>query len=103
MAAERTPPTMTYAETREKMLSNPDVRAEVERLEREEMPMLDIILKARKEARLTQAQVAERMGTKAAAVARLENALVTGKPSPSLSTLRKYAAALGKKLEVRIS
>src|SRR5690606_29141819 len=100
---ERTRPTMTYAETRKKMLSNPAVRAEFERLEREEMPMLDAILKARKEAGLTQAQVAERMGTKAAAVARLENALVTGKPSPSLNTLRKYAAALGKKLELRFS
>ena len=39
--------------------------------------------------------------TKAPAVARLENALVTGSPSPSLNTLRKYAAALGKRLEVR--
>ena len=103
MADERTPPAMTYAEMRKKMLSNPAVRAEFERLEREEMPMLDAILKARKEAGLTQAQVAERMGTKAAAVARLENALVTGKPSPSLNTLRKYAAALGKKLELHLS
>ncbi|SDH27598.1 helix-turn-helix domain-containing protein [Nitrosomonas sp. Nm132] len=103
MDAERTPPTMTYAEMKEKMLSDPAVRAEYERIEREEMPMLDAILKARKEAGLTQAQVAERMGTKATAVARLENALITGKPSPSLNTLRKYAAALGKNLEVRFS
>lgn len=43
------------------------------------------------------------MGTKAPAVARLENALVTGSPSPSLATLRKYAAALGKRLEVRLT
>jgi len=46
---------------------------------------------------LTQVQVAERMGTKAAAVARLENALITGKPSPSLSTLRKVCCGIGKK------
>ena len=85
------------------MLSDPAVRAEVERLEREEMPMFDAILKARKDAGLTQAQVAERMGTKATAVTRLENALITGKPSPSLNTLRKYAAALGKKLEVLLA
>jgi DNA-binding XRE family transcriptional regulator len=51
-----------------------------------------------KGAGLTQAEVARRMGTKASAVARMENALVTGKPSPSLSTLQKYAAALGKRL-----
>jgi transcriptional regulator with XRE-family HTH domain len=68
---------------------------------REEMPMLDAILSARKESGLTQAQVAERMGTKATAVARLEAALVSGKHSPSISTLRKYANALGKQLDVR--
>jgi predicted transcriptional regulator len=94
---------LTYTEMKAKMLENPAVRAEYERIEREEMPMLDTILKARQEAGLTQAQVAERMGTKAPAVARLENALITGgSPSPSLATLRKYAAALGKHLEVRL-
>ena len=93
----------THEELVAKMLENPAVRAEVERLEREEMPMFDAILAARKAAGLTQAQVAERMGTKATAVTRLENALITGKPSPSLNTLRKYAAALGKKLEVRLT
>lgn len=41
------------------------------------------------------------MGTKAPAVARLEASLVSGKHSPSLSTLKKYAAALGRKVEVR--
>jgi predicted transcriptional regulator len=93
----------THEELKAIALSNPAVRAEYERIEREEMPMLDAILKARKEAGLTQAQVAERMGTQAPAVARLENALITGSPSPSLNTLRKYAAALGKRLEVRLT
>lgn len=65
------------------------------------MPMLDVLLDARIEAGLTQAQVAERMGTKAPAVARLENSLVTGKHSPSIATLQKYAAAVGKRIEVR--
>ncbi|MDR2001391.1 MAG: helix-turn-helix domain-containing protein [Zoogloeaceae bacterium] len=92
---------LTHEQMIGKMLKNPAVRAEYERIEREEMPMLDAILKARTEAGLTQAQVAERMGTKAPAIARLESALVTGKPSPSVSTLQKYAAALGKRLEVR--
>ena len=93
----------THEELIAKMMKNPAVRAEYERIEREEIPMLDAILAARKAAGLTQAQVAKRMGTKAPAVARLENALVTGTPSPSLNTLRKYAAALGKKLEVRLA
>jgi predicted transcriptional regulator len=92
---------LTHDELKEKALSDPEVRAEYERIEREEMPMLDAILKARREAGLTQAEVAARMGTRAPAIARLENALVTGAPSPSLATLRKYANALGKRLEIR--
>jgi DNA-binding XRE family transcriptional regulator len=93
---------MTHDELIAKMMENPGMRAEYERIEREEMPMLDAILKARAEAGMTQAQVAAAMGTKAPAVARLENALITGSPSPSLATLRKYAAAMGKRLEVRL-
>ncbi|MFT0532182.1 helix-turn-helix domain-containing protein [Castellaniella hirudinis] len=93
---------LTHEQLKAQMLNKPAVRAEYERIERNEMPMLDLILKARSEAGLTQAQVAERMGTKAPAVARLENSLITGKHSPSVATLQKYAAALGKKLEVRL-
>lgn len=96
-------PDDTHEKMKAKWMQDPAFKAEYERVEREEMPMFDAILAARKEAGLTQAQVAERMGTKAPAVARLENALITGTPSPSLSTLRKYAAALGKRLEVRLA
>ncbi len=83
-------------------MQDPAFKAEYDRIELKEMPMLDVILAARKESGLTQAQVAERMGTKAAAVARLEASLVSGKHSPSIATLRKYANALGKQLEVRL-
>lgn len=90
----------THEEMKAIALSNPAVRAEYDRLNREEMPMLDAILKARKEACLTQAQIAERMGTSIPAVSRLENALITGKPSPSLATLKRYAAAMGKTVTI---
>lgn len=93
---------MTHDELVEKMLSNPEVKAEYERLNREEFAILDEMLAARREAGLTQAQVAERMGTKAPSVARLESALASGKHSPSIETLRKYAKALGKQLEVHL-
>ena len=46
-------------------MRRPGVRKEVERIEREEGVLLDILLKARQEAGLSQAQVAERMGTQA--------------------------------------
>ena len=81
-------------------LQDPVVRAEYERIERNEGPMLDAILKARIDSGLTQTEVAARMGVSAPVVSRLENALVTGKHSPSIATLRKYAAALGKQVQV---
>ena len=69
----------THEQIVDKLMSRPGVRAEVERLEREEFALLDVLLKARHDAGLTQAQVAKRMGTQAPAVARLERALATGK------------------------
>ena len=88
----------THDQVIKKLMSRPGVRKEVARIEREEGALLDLLLKARQEAGLTQAQVAERMGTQPPAVARLERALSTGKHSPSIATLRKYAKACGRRL-----
>jgi len=93
----------THDQIVKKLMQRPGVRAEVERIEREESVLLDALLKARQEAGLTQAQVAERMGTQAPAVARLERALASGKHSPSVATLRKYVKACGKKLVLRVA
>jgi len=68
---------------REQLLANPDVQAAFQ-ANAAEYAILDEMLSARKEAGLTQAQVAERMGTKAPSVARLENSLASGKHSPSI-------------------
>lgn len=93
----------THDQLVKKLLRRPGVRAEVDRLEREESALLDALLKARQEAGLTQAQVAERMGTQAPAVARLERALATGKHSPSVATLRKYVKACGRRLVLQVA
>ncbi len=93
----------THEQVIAKLMRRPAVRTEVERLEREEGALLDQLLKARQEAGLTQAQVAERMGTQPPAVARLERSLATGKHSPSLATLRKYASACGKRLVLQLA
>lgn len=91
----------THDQVVRKLMRRPGVRAEVVRIEREEAVLLDALLKARQKAGLTQAQVAERMRTQAPAVARLERSLATGKHSPSIATLRKYATACGKSLVLR--
>ena len=98
----KTTNTLTHKQMVSKMLKNSAVKAEVDKLNREEFAILDEILAARKESGLTQSQIAKLMGTQAPAVARLESNLATGKHSPSLSTLRKYAAALGKKIELHL-
>jgi DNA-binding XRE family transcriptional regulator len=101
-AIKKTAQPVSHKQMVDKLLKYPAVKAEVQRLNREEFAILDQILAARKAAGLSQAQVAKRMGTQAPAIARLESALATGKHSPSLSTLRKYAAALGKRVELHL-
>jgi DNA-binding XRE family transcriptional regulator len=89
---------LTHKQMVTKMLKKPSVKAKVEELNRTEFSILDEILAARKAAGLTQAQVAKKMGTQTPAVARLESSLATGKHSPSLNTLKKYAKAVGQLL-----
>jgi len=93
----------THNQLVEKLLRRKGVRSEVERIEREEGVLLDALLKARQQAGLSQAQIAERMGTHAPAIARLERALATGKHSPSIATVRKYVKACGKRLVLRVA
>jgi transcriptional regulator with XRE-family HTH domain len=83
------------------MLRNPKVRAEYD-AQAEEFALLDELLRARQRAGLTQAEVAARMGTKTPAVARLENGGGGKRHSPSVATLRKYARAVGCRLEIRL-
>ena len=47
----------THDQVVKKLMKRPGVRAEIERLEREESELLDALLKARQDAGLTQAQV----------------------------------------------
>lgn len=80
-------------------LARPEVRREYDALS-DEFELLDEILKARAEAGFTQAELAERIGTTQSAVARMESAI--GKHSPSIATLKRYASALGYRLQVRL-
>ena len=57
------------------------------------------LLLARKQSGLTQEAVARKIGTTKSAVSRLESA---GKHVPSITTLRKYAEAVGCKLEIKL-
>ncbi|ANX03409.1 helix-turn-helix domain-containing protein [Immundisolibacter cernigliae] len=87
----------THADLKKALLRNPEVRAEYDALE-DEFALIAQLIEARARAGLTQAQVAERMGTQQTAVARLEG----GRVRPSLATLRRYAEATGARIVVRL-
>jgi transcriptional regulator with XRE-family HTH domain len=91
---------MSHSSLRKKLLSKPAVKLAYNETE-PEYSLLRQMLKARQKAGLSQADVAELMGTKAPAVTRLESSLSNGKHSPSLATLQKYAKAVGCQLQVK--
>ena len=85
----------TLKKFKTRALLRPGVRKAYEALD-DEFAFLDEVLKARAASGLTQAEVAERVGTTQSAVARLESG--TKRHSPSLATLQRYARALGYRL-----
>ena len=92
---------MNHSELKELALKRASVNEAYEALE-PEFTLLKDLLRARKRAGLTQAEIAKRMGTKPPAVTRLESTLTSGKHSPSIATLKKYAKAVGCRLEIRL-
>ena len=61
----------------------------------DEFAALNELLRARKAAGMTQADVAERMGIAQASVARLEASAGSRKLAPSVATLRRYLLRVG--------
>jgi DNA-binding XRE family transcriptional regulator len=98
---ERYDPVPHTAEDTARLLSDPKVKAAYDALG-PKYEDLEALLLARREAGLTQAQVARRMGTTASAVARFESSLIGEKHSPTLATMRKYVTACGKTLRLSI-
>ncbi|HXP23991.1 MAG TPA: helix-turn-helix transcriptional regulator, partial [Candidatus Sulfotelmatobacter sp.] len=56
------------------------------------------LIGARAKAKLTQGEVARRMGTSQSAVARMES----GRKMPSTASLQKYARAVGRELRIAL-
>jgi DNA-binding XRE family transcriptional regulator len=85
------------ADLKQRLLVDADTRAEYEALETEFAIARELIA-ARARAGLSQAQLAERMGTSQSTIARLES----GRTLPSLRTLDRYARATGSRAVVRL-
>ena len=69
----------------------------------DEFAALNELLRARKAAGMTQADVAERMGIAQASVARLEVSAGSRKHAPSVATLRRYADAVNCDLRITLT
>ncbi|MCG6535611.1 MAG: helix-turn-helix domain-containing protein [Syntrophales bacterium LBB04] len=81
-----------------KAMKRKEFRKSYEVLE-EEYRLAREMVDARSRIGLTQEEVAGLMGTTKSAVSRLE---ASGKHAPSLSTLKKYAQAVGCRLEIKL-
>jgi predicted transcriptional regulator len=60
--------------------------------------LIEELVRARRESELSQTEIAARMGTSQSAVARLESGALDAR----LSTLERYAAALGRTVDWRV-
>ena len=79
-------------------MEDPEFRDEYARADGE-FRLIEALVRARTAARLTQAELARRLGTTQSAIARLEG----GRVSPSFATLRRYAEATGTRLIVGLA
>ena len=89
------PPSIPWSKTKEKLLSDPEVRAEYEALE-PEFALIRQLIDLRLKRGFSQRQLAKRAGMEQSVIARLEG----GKPA-GLRTLRRVADALD--ADVRIT
>ncbi|MCL2722690.1 MAG: helix-turn-helix transcriptional regulator [Treponema sp.] len=88
---------MKWSKAKEIILKNKEVQNELKKNEAE-YKIIEEIIMARMERKLTQKELAVLIGTKQSNISRLES----GNYNPTLDFLQKIASAMDKKLEVRI-
>ncbi|MDR3172210.1 MAG: helix-turn-helix transcriptional regulator [Treponema sp.] len=88
---------MKWEDAKKIITQNKEVQDELRNNEIEFRIIEEIIL-ARQEKKLTQQELAEMIGTKQSNISRLES----GNYNPSVELLNKIAHAFGKKLEIRM-
>jgi DNA-binding XRE family transcriptional regulator len=89
--------TISFETLRRRWMKDPKFRAEYKRIG-PDMELAFTLAEARRKAGLTQTELAARMGTSQAAVARIESA----RGAPKWSTIERYARAVGARPVVRL-
>jgi len=85
----------TFADTKAKWLRDPNFKKAYDELALE-YALIELLINLRNEKKLTQAELAEMIGTHQSAIARFES----GNYNPSLHFVQKLANALGAKIKV---
>ena len=85
------------AELKTRLMTSPDFADAYAKADAD-YAVIEALIQARTNASLSQAELAARLGTTQSAIARLES----GRVSPSLSTLRRFAEATGTQLKVSL-
>lgn len=86
---------MTFEELKSEILADPEAKKEYDALEPEYQLIL-ALLKLREEQNLTQQELADITGINRADISRIENA----NANPSLKTMKRLAAAMGKRVQI---
>ena len=84
-----------FREYLKKQMDDPDFKAEYEAM-RPDYEAIRAVIAARLESNMTQAELAEKTGIRQSNISRIES----GTSSPTIDTLARLAAGLGKKLKI---
>lgn len=84
-----------YSEYKEKVLQNPEIKAEYDALQLE-YDIIQAMINARVEQNITQKELSARTGITQADISRIEN----GTRNPSLNMVKKLAQGLGMQLKL---
>ncbi len=95
---KKRPQTIPWEQARKELFQDPKVKRAYEDLQ-PEFAIVQALIDARVKKKISQADLAKRMGTGQAVISRLENA----NASPSLALIKRLANALNLKFELKFT
>ena len=88
---------VAFEEIKSELMQDNDFKEEYEKLQAR-YDIINQIIQARKEQKMTQEELAKKIGTQKSNISRLES----GNYNPTIELLSKVAEALGKELKIQI-
>jgi len=89
------PKLISFQEHKKRMLRDPEIRREYEKLG-PEYALIEEMIKNRLKKNMSQSDLARKIGTKQSAISRIES----GNGNPTLSFMQKIAEAFGSRLSI---